>query len=498
MDTQENKTENSEDKEVDFKVDFRKIICDNKILVGVILFFMVVIAVLYLIADEKSHNNFGDYFGGVLNPILAFISFIAILWTVALQRHSINLQSKELELTRKELEDTKNELAGSRKAQEQHTKLFEQQQFETTFFSLLKLIEEKQSLKYYSFTIYPLVKETINIIKNYTNKNATNNEDNSVKLKYINILKSQLNTPTLETLLIETAERNDKELYSYIKNCCFFELIEHFYLYRTVEDKLSQAEYKEIDTLLYFDISDFGENINYQCKVSQSEYVTGDFLDKLLEITKYDKVKINIAGNIKTNPDTLSKLFDNEYHNFEIIVAIAGNSSAPLNIFNHICNNIDNIIINHCNITKCDKKDHHQRIHNALVKNCHTDIELLKNISNENKDFIKYLCEENIAKLFDYYIKKFNDDIENNKNTKNKLHTLIDNYKNDFNKTKELWNNFLIELKKIIDNDKKKIDNDIIGKTDDKKQKNVLFDKCIKYYISDLETIIKKIEEKLK
>ena len=98
MDTQENKTENSKDKEVDFKVDFRKIISNNRILVIAITGFIIVITLLYFIADEKSHNNFGDYFGGVLNPILAFISFIAILWTVALQRHSINLQSSSADL----------------------------------------------------------------------------------------------------------------------------------------------------------------------------------------------------------------------------------------------------------------------------------------------------------------------------------------------------------------------------------------------------------------
>ena len=41
----------------------------------------------------------GDFLGGVINPILSFFSFIAILYT-------ISLQSKELQATRSELSRT--------------------------------------------------------------------------------------------------------------------------------------------------------------------------------------------------------------------------------------------------------------------------------------------------------------------------------------------------------------------------------------------------------
>lgn len=183
---QENKTENSKDKEVDFKVDFRKIIFDNKILVGVILFFMAVIAVLYFKSDSKSYNEFDDYFSGVLNPLLAFISFIAILWTVALQRYYINLQSEELRLTREELKETKNELAGSRKAQELQSKLFEQQQFETTFFNMLELLSKysepeisNNGREIWAIQYHLMLFLLLNHIKQYTNS-----EDENDKNKY--------------------------------------------------------------------------------------------------------------------------------------------------------------------------------------------------------------------------------------------------------------------------------------------------------------------------
>lgn len=228
MDTQENKTENSEDKEIDFKVDFRKIICDNKILVVVILSFMAVIAELYLIADDKSYNNFGDYFGGVLNPILAFISFIAILRTVALQRDSIDLQSRELKLTREELKETREELKRSRDAQEQHTKLFKQQQFESTFFNTLKLLcnysernytEQKDTEKNNQDIILPknyaqkyyYGKESITeqccriIVSLFDNIDDFSN-DKVEQEKYVNIIKSNL----YENLLIAILDLYDQ------------------------------------------------------------------------------------------------------------------------------------------------------------------------------------------------------------------------------------------------------------------------------------------------
>lgn len=75
----------------------------------------------------------GDYFGGLLNPILAFASFMALLYT-------IQIQAKELKLTREEM-------AGSREAQEKTSKalngqlsLQAQQSFEISFFNIFKLL----------------------------------------------------------------------------------------------------------------------------------------------------------------------------------------------------------------------------------------------------------------------------------------------------------------------------------------------------------------------
>lgn len=74
----------------------------------------------------------GDFLGGVLNPILSFFSFLALLFTLRLQR--------------RELTATMDELKKSTLAAESNVRLFTEQiaaqrldAFENTFFSLLKL-----------------------------------------------------------------------------------------------------------------------------------------------------------------------------------------------------------------------------------------------------------------------------------------------------------------------------------------------------------------------
>jgi len=51
---------------------------------------------------------FGDFIGGTLNPILAFLSFFALLFTIW-------FQSKELKISNETLKDTKSELEQARK-----------------------------------------------------------------------------------------------------------------------------------------------------------------------------------------------------------------------------------------------------------------------------------------------------------------------------------------------------------------------------------------------
>lgn len=73
--------------------------------------------------SHEKWAQFGDFFGGVLNPIYALLAFIALLYTINLQRT--------------ELRHARNEFRRSADALIDQGKSIEKQNFESTFFHLL-------------------------------------------------------------------------------------------------------------------------------------------------------------------------------------------------------------------------------------------------------------------------------------------------------------------------------------------------------------------------
>lgn len=74
--------------------------------------------------NHEDWGAFGDYFGGILNPIIGLCAFLALLFT-------IKIQSSELRKTTKTLES--------------QALLWEKQNFESTFFSLLDILRKSLS-----------------------------------------------------------------------------------------------------------------------------------------------------------------------------------------------------------------------------------------------------------------------------------------------------------------------------------------------------------------
>jgi uncharacterized membrane protein len=90
-------------------------------------------------------GTFGDFVGGVLNPIFGFLSFTAVLITIILQNKEMNLTRQELELTRKEMERSASTQERAESALRLQADTQIKQQFEGTFFSLLN--EHNRSLQ---------------------------------------------------------------------------------------------------------------------------------------------------------------------------------------------------------------------------------------------------------------------------------------------------------------------------------------------------------------
>jgi uncharacterized membrane protein len=97
-----------------------------------------VIVVLYICnfasegwSPKQDHwGQFGDFFGGTLNPIIGLMTLSALVWTVRLQHQLLREAKRQVKVSEDELKRTSEAL-------ERQAALQRKQAFETTFFSLL-------------------------------------------------------------------------------------------------------------------------------------------------------------------------------------------------------------------------------------------------------------------------------------------------------------------------------------------------------------------------
>lgn len=100
-----------------------------------IAFLAIPISGLVVNQDAATRGQWGDFFGGTLNPLLTFLTFVGLLYT-------IYLQQKELRLSRAELSLTREELKRSSDALESQNESLAQQRFENTLFSMIAVLNQ--------------------------------------------------------------------------------------------------------------------------------------------------------------------------------------------------------------------------------------------------------------------------------------------------------------------------------------------------------------------
>lgn len=101
----------------------------------------------HLNVSDKPENwgAFGDFIGGILNPLLSFAAFSSILLTIYLQREQLNQNQQQLVMTREELSLSTAELKRSADAQSLQIEAVKLQNFESTFFHLLSRFEAQSA-----------------------------------------------------------------------------------------------------------------------------------------------------------------------------------------------------------------------------------------------------------------------------------------------------------------------------------------------------------------
>jgi uncharacterized membrane protein len=90
--------------------------------------------------SPEQWGQMGDFFGGMLNPVFAFASFIALIYTIRLQSSELQLSRQELSETRQELKRSANAQENSGKALADQLAAIEHQKFENRFFKLIEML----------------------------------------------------------------------------------------------------------------------------------------------------------------------------------------------------------------------------------------------------------------------------------------------------------------------------------------------------------------------
>jgi Putative phage abortive infection protein len=85
--------------------------------------------------NAETMGQWGDFFGGTLNPILTFLTVAGLLYTIILQRFELRLSREELILTRKELKSSAEALRDQNDS-------MKQQRFESTLFSMIGVLNQ--------------------------------------------------------------------------------------------------------------------------------------------------------------------------------------------------------------------------------------------------------------------------------------------------------------------------------------------------------------------
>lgn len=196
-------------------------------------------------------GQFGDFVGGILNPILSFTSIYLLIKTLSLQDKATQISQRETELS-------KAEAVEARKTINLQTKLAATQNFETSLFNLIRLaIEEYSTFElvvnskifkgnkaythiekvfshnknkghpahqvlqkiddYYGDACYSLVKSFSSIFK-FINENAPEESQH----KYVSIVSSLMPTQAIYILCI-AKNHSGWGMLNHINNSGFFE-----------------------------------------------------------------------------------------------------------------------------------------------------------------------------------------------------------------------------------------------------------------------------------
>lgn len=236
----------------------------------------------YTNTNDQKWGEFGDFIGGTLNPILSFLALICLIQTLKIQNDALEKQKEELEITKVELRE-------STKALNLQNKTLEKQNFEGTFFQMLK--------------VHSHLLENVNY-----NARGGVNEHRGIKsfLHILDVLQDARKTTPLE-LVYKVAiarHKSDVSLGPYFRNIFviyhFIDSAEHL----SNEERnsysnifIAQLSSPELKMIMYYCLSDLGVELK-------------NFIEKY-HVLKY--LDIGELREIEGNDDYRNKFHENAF-----------------------------------------------------------------------------------------------------------------------------------------------------------------------------------------
>lgn len=221
---QENKTENQKNKIIVF-------LKEHWISLTIVILALITIG-FYIFnfwgngISNKTDNwgTFGDYFGGIIGTIFAFGAFMLMKETLKVQKDELNAATKQFE---------------------KQTEIFNQQQFETTFFKLLDTVSQYKNDENL-MQLYLSLNMVYRQLDDYCEKNYDNKDEEYFVImnKYNDIIKSNLDNSILSNIFNDFNIHNcpnNLEIYNKIKNT-----IEQKGLFEFLKPKMYESQQDQL------------------------------------------------------------------------------------------------------------------------------------------------------------------------------------------------------------------------------------------------------------
>ncbi|WP_226410574.1 DNA translocase FtsK 4TM domain-containing protein [Shewanella glacialimarina] len=208
--------------------------------------------------NQGDFGAFGDFLGGVLNPILGFATVGLLIWSLKMQMKELSHSNEQLALTRQELKETKEETALSRQAMEAQVTHLKQDAKLTELQGVLKaqldIINDLLTTQVYSrATDRGPIEITFDKILNNHNevlryKGALSELQDSDDPNPLNIIGKSLEIQIIQLghISLEYSKETNSKLYAlpYLVNA--ISLLSKFYKFQP--NKSIEILLKEIDT----------------------------------------------------------------------------------------------------------------------------------------------------------------------------------------------------------------------------------------------------------